>query len=345
MSDGAVRRDTPQVSVVIPLYNKAEYILRAVRSVLAQTCRDFELIVVNDGSTDDGVNVVKSCKDRRVRLISQRNAGPGAARNRGLHVARAPLVTFLDADDEYSPLFLQWSLDRLAEHPRCVMSICGHFRGPRRFNMARQWRGLGVTEGPWRMPPHLPPYAVKAALDFCMSAAIVSRAGVLRRYGGFFDKARCTWGEDLYLWLQVLLNHQVYRNPRPLVWYHTEASGLWLGRRTVHPPEPILVRPGPLRRACPAKYRRLLERCLAFYALEAARRHALAGKGAAARAVLQAFPLACRSGCRSLATRLQVLAAPVFARLPLLARLLDLWRRAKTAILFRLRRLLREFST
>ena len=94
------------VTVVIPLYNKSPYIRRSVNSVIAQTYRHFELIVVDDGSTDKSGQIVESINDARIRLITQKNAGEGAARNTGIKAAKNDLIAFLDADDRYNPDFL-----------------------------------------------------------------------------------------------------------------------------------------------------------------------------------------------------------------------------------------------
>ena len=75
---------TPEFSVVVPLYNKEREIGRCIRSVLGQSFPDFELIVIDDGSTDRGADVVRSCKDLRIRLIEKANGGPASARNRGI---------------------------------------------------------------------------------------------------------------------------------------------------------------------------------------------------------------------------------------------------------------------
>ncbi len=95
----------PLISVVIPLYNKEPYIKRAIDSILAQKIQDYEIIVIDDGSTDKSAEVVKSFPDPRIRLIQQENAGVSAARNRGIEEAKAELIAFLDADDEWTPIF------------------------------------------------------------------------------------------------------------------------------------------------------------------------------------------------------------------------------------------------
>jgi glycosyltransferase involved in cell wall biosynthesis len=103
----------PAVSVVIPSYNHAAYLAEAVRSVLDQTLRDLELIVVDDGSTDDSLAVLAGIGDPRLRVVSQPNAGAPAALNRGVEQARGALVAVLNSDDAFAP-------DRLQ---RCVAAL------------------------------------------------------------------------------------------------------------------------------------------------------------------------------------------------------------------------------
>lgn len=99
------------ISVVIPMYNRANVIARAVRSVMNQTIQDLEIVVVDDGSTDDSVKVVESINYPRLRLIKQDNGGANAARNNGIIHARGEYVAFLDSDDEFEPTMLEEQLN------------------------------------------------------------------------------------------------------------------------------------------------------------------------------------------------------------------------------------------
>ncbi|MEM1048241.1 MAG: glycosyltransferase [Pseudomonadota bacterium] len=94
-------------SVVIPLYNKADLIERTVRSVLGQTCQDFEIVIVDDGSSDDYESALSAIEDTRIRVIRQENQGAGAARNRGVDEATGRYIAFLDSDDMFLPHHLE----------------------------------------------------------------------------------------------------------------------------------------------------------------------------------------------------------------------------------------------
>ncbi|WP_298523622.1 glycosyltransferase family 2 protein [uncultured Methanobrevibacter sp.] len=92
-----------KISVVMPVFNEERYIRKAIKSVLDQSLEDFELIVVDDGSTDNTLSIIKGFDDTRIRLITQSRCGPGAARNRALEVAEGEYVMFLDGDDFFCP--------------------------------------------------------------------------------------------------------------------------------------------------------------------------------------------------------------------------------------------------
>lgn len=120
--------DMPKVSVVIPLYNKEQWVARSLSSVLRQSCGDFELIVVDDGSTDAGASVVRSFHDDRIQLIAKKNGGEGSARNTGIKCARGQYLAFLDADDEWQTSHLSVLLQAISICPD-VVAVCDEYRG------------------------------------------------------------------------------------------------------------------------------------------------------------------------------------------------------------------------
>ena len=109
--------NVPLISVVIPLYNKEKTIEQSLRSVLLQKGCDFDVVVVNDGSTDNSVEQVKKIDDARIRFFSKENGGPGSARNLGAEKAQGEWIVFLDADDELLPTALQIFADAIQSYP------------------------------------------------------------------------------------------------------------------------------------------------------------------------------------------------------------------------------------
>ena len=112
---------TPKVSVIIPTYNRAHLVGRAIRSVLNQTYQDFEIIVVDDGSTDNTEEVVKSFNDPRIRYIRhEKNRGGSAACNTGIRAARGEYIAFQDSDDEWLPEKLEKQMQVFENTPTGV---------------------------------------------------------------------------------------------------------------------------------------------------------------------------------------------------------------------------------
>jgi glycosyltransferase involved in cell wall biosynthesis len=227
---GPMERDStssPRISVVIPLYNKQGTIGRAIHSVLRQGVADLEVIVVDDGSTDGSVQQVLAIDDARVALIRQANAGPGRARNAGAREARAELLAFLDGDDEWLPGFLAAGVAALSQHPDAVAYACSYDTGAFAHRVTDKVSRL--TQTPALLQP--PTVAVgsdwlKYALDGLHSSATIVRTSSFRKAGGFYDRERCLWGEDSYLWGQILFMGPIYWDPTPRIHFHVEDSDL-----------------------------------------------------------------------------------------------------------------------
>lgn len=114
------------VSIIVPLYNKAHTLHRSLNSALAQAGHDIEVIVVDDGSTDGSAQIVQQEYAGKVRLITQQNSGPSAARNRGVKEARKDICLFLDADDELLPNCIQVHMQAFTQVPRADISISSY---------------------------------------------------------------------------------------------------------------------------------------------------------------------------------------------------------------------------
>lgn len=260
-----------RVSVVIPLYNKAPYIGRALDSVAAQDFTDFELIVVDDGSTDGGAEIAEGYGDARVRLVRQPNAGPGAARNRGIEEARGAIIAFLDADDEWLPGYLAEGVRLLDESGgEAAAATSCYFAEPGGESQERMWRARGIEEGVHRVDEHSEPRRFVSMLAYMSPCTTVVRAESLRRWGGFYGRDRCLYAEDAHLWMKVLLNEAVVFSLRPLARLHFEASGLSNNLRGARPVEPFLLHPEEIEAACPPRLRVLLSRVLATRAFKTA---------------------------------------------------------------------------
>jgi hypothetical protein len=260
-----------KVSIIIPLYNKAPYVRRALDSIAAQTFSDFEVIVIDDGSTDDGAAIVADYPDKRCHLIRQANAGPGAARNTGIAHSQGEFIAFLDADDEWLPTYLDESLRLLEQFgPKVASVTSGYIEYPSGVSRESLWRKRGLTGGVHQMQPDSDPWQVVSMLAYMSPCSTVARREAIRRWEGFYSREKCVFGEDAFLWLKVLLNHPVAFNLKPLVRFHREAAGLSKNLNGARPTEPFLTDPNDLIASCPPPLRALLDEVLAIRAAKTA---------------------------------------------------------------------------
>lgn len=285
--------NTPTVSVVVPLYNKGRYIERALASVLAQTHHPLEIIVVDDGSVDDGPEKVNSllAESPHITLQKQENRGPGAARNAGLAIARGKYVSFLDADDEWLPTFLAEGVAMLEDEvSNATVVFTGYYYSP---GMRRHTIGqTGELSGVYEIVGDTDFRLVRSIISFHWTCAAIMRTDIVRRWGCFFDQYKCLFGEDVYLFLKLIFNERIGIIPKPLAIYHTEASDLYGGgtvSKKIFPIDPFLEDPDEILASCPQSKLHILKKELAMRAIARAYSMAMLGKGREALKLLSRF--------------------------------------------------------
>jgi Glycosyl transferase family 2 len=207
----------PAVSVVIPTHQRREEVRRAAATVLSQTVRELELIVVDDGSTD-GTGEALDGVDPRLHYLWQENAGPAAARNAGIARSRAPVVAFLDSDNLWAPDHLEVVLAVLALHPRAVLaSTCPDFLTVGRQRPARS-EATDALAGQLR----------RATVGYLSCVAV--RREALEAVGGFDERLPVL--EDTDLWLRLAMVGDLARVRRRTVQRSGEGRSLMdSGRR------------------------------------------------------------------------------------------------------------------
>jgi glycosyltransferase involved in cell wall biosynthesis len=209
-------------TVIIPLFQKGPYALRAIESVLAQTMADFELVVVDDGSTDGGAELVEAVRDTRVRLVRQEHSGASVARNRGIALAGTEWVAFLDADDEWHPAFLERTLDLARSSPAFVVVFTNALDDSRRPFLRAGVPAEGLVDDYFRA-------ALANRARGMSSSSVLARRDQLRICGGF--PVGVERGEDLDTWVRLAWSGAVGYVDQCLVQHHhTRGSRTDLGR-------------------------------------------------------------------------------------------------------------------
>ncbi len=207
------------ISVVIPLYNKEKQIAATLQSVLQQSFLDFEVVVVNDGSTDGSVAAAEAVQDARIRIIHQENAGVSAARNRGIEEARYDLIAFLDADDRWKPEYLQTQYELTQKYPECSVFACNyefvHADGSIRPTIIRKLPFAG-QDG------ILSNYFEVASCSNppLFTSAVMARKTAMQAIGGF--PAGIKSGEDLLTWARLSCSGKIAYSRTVLAEFHVE---------------------------------------------------------------------------------------------------------------------------
>lgn len=191
-------------SVVVPLYNKSYSIARCIDSVLSQTFLDFEIIIVNDGSSDDSLSIVANrysneIDNMTIKVLDQLNQGVSVARNNGIKVASSSYICFLDADDEWLPEFLKTMKKLITDHPKADLYSLAHLVKKEGSQLFKPKHGLldgyrGYVEDF---------FLASSKGDVVNSSKVCVRKESILSFGGF--PVGVVAGEDIYVWIRLAL--------------------------------------------------------------------------------------------------------------------------------------------
>ena len=198
------------ISIVIPLYNKESCVQKTIDSILVQSFKDFEVVIVDDGSTDGSARIVSSIPDDRIKLVTKPNGGPSSARNRGIKEAKGEYVAFIDADDIWSPDYLKAMADLIVSFPEAVIWGVNYTmiqEGQVKAVTVNEFRGY-VSEK-WDYFPF-----------FFSSSSTCCRRESLIELGGFDE--RMVYDEDIDMWFRLLLSGKGVLDTRVLAFYNKD---------------------------------------------------------------------------------------------------------------------------
>lgn len=208
--------ETPFFSVVIPLYNKEAYIADTLRAVLDQAEPDFEVLVINDGSTDRSLDVVTAFTDARIRVYTKKNGGVSSARNFGIRQARGKYIAFLDADDLWEPAYLQQMKKLIVQFPDCGLYGSAY----------KILENDTIRHAGGHMPEGIIEDYFKTELEYQISrtSATVVCHKVFEKIDGFPEGM--IGGEDNFFFSRIAIHYKVAFTPQPLVAYNKESNGI-----------------------------------------------------------------------------------------------------------------------
>ena len=224
-------------SIIVPLYNKAPYVRKALESTVAQTYKDFELIIVDDGSTDGSAAICEEYLStlytvhhtplENIRIISQPNSGVAKARNVGVENSSAPFVCFLDADDWWKPTFLEEMDKLISEYPDAGLYASNYiYYKPGKTHVA-----LSLPRGYMDYPKA---YYEGGAMPIWTGATCMPRK-VFDKMGGF--PVGIKLGEDFLLWAKTALHYPIAFCEKPLAYYNNDVPASLRATRNLHAPQ------------------------------------------------------------------------------------------------------------
>lgn len=221
-------------SVVIPLYNKAYSIERCLKSVLAQTYNNFEVIIVNDGSIDDSLYLVKEkfqheIHTKKIKLINQPNQGVSVARNNGIYASRFDFICFLDADDEWLPDFLSIMKALINDYPDGSLYSLAHYIQTPNSDLVKPKHGLNPNHRGYVVDF----FKSSSRGSVAKSSKVCVKKSDIMAFNGFPEGV--TAGEDLYVWIKLALQGKVVCDMSYCCIVHQEPDSSRFGRKNSIP--------------------------------------------------------------------------------------------------------------
>lgn len=220
-------------SIIVPLYNKAPYVRKALDSIVSQTFKDWECIVINDGSSDNSLEVVKNFFDEfkiydlRFKIVDQPNSGVAVARNNGVKESKGEYLCFLDADDWWEPTFLEEMDKLIKEYPNAGIYASNYiYYKPGKTHIA-----LNLERGYIDYPKA---YYEGSSMPVWTGATCMPRK-VFDEMGGF--PVGIKLGEDFLLWAKTVLHYPVAYSEKPLAYYNNDVPASHRATRNLHAPQ------------------------------------------------------------------------------------------------------------
>ncbi len=210
-------------SVIIPVYNKEQYIKRSVNSVLNQSFSDFELIIIDDASTDNSLHITKEISDKRIKIIERKIRGYGGytARNIGINEAKTKYVSFLDADDEWNTDYLKTIHDLIQKYPECNVFSTAWIEKKGIISKTNSYFNTVSEKG-----EHIVNNFFKTSSEgknpIC-TITITSKKDTMLKIGGF-PEGKCKRGGDIETWMRLMLNNKLAWSPYIGAVYYKDIS-------------------------------------------------------------------------------------------------------------------------
>lgn len=212
----------PFFSIVMPLYNKENYVKKTIDTVLNQTFQDFELVIVNDGSADKSSIIVEQINNSHIKLINQKNSGVSVARNNGIKLAKADYIVFLDADDIWLPNFLQTIFEMISKFKNVGLYATSYKKKyPNGHEQSIITKGFKENNFIGIIPNYF--RSVVKSTGLVWTSAVCIPKKIFEENDIWFPEGE-KYGEDLYVWARIAMKFDICYNTDPCAIYQVETE-------------------------------------------------------------------------------------------------------------------------